>query len=87
MVDFTFMGGMKTFNIVGARFVRAVEAAIDANCGLVCFSASGGAHVQESLMSLMQMSKTSAALNRLSCASLPYISVLTDKHWVVYQRV
>ncbi|EFH74539.1 acetyl-CoA carboxylase [Vibrio cholerae RC385] len=76
MVDFTFMGGMKTFNIVGARFVRAFEAAIDANCGLVCFSASGGAHVQESLMSLMQMSKTSAALNRLSCASPPlYICI------------
>ncbi|MEZ9036437.1 acetyl-CoA carboxylase, carboxyltransferase subunit beta [Vibrio cyclitrophicus] len=76
--EFSFMAGSMG-SVVGARFVCAVEAAIDANCGLVCFSASGGARMQESLMSLMQMSKTSAALNRLSSASLPYISVLTDQ--------
>ncbi|CAK3773549.1 acetyl-CoA carboxyltransferase subunit beta (fragment) [Vibrio crassostreae] len=76
--EFSFMAGSMG-SVVGTRFVRAVEAAIEANCGLVCFSASGGARMQESLMSLMQMSKTSAALNRLSNESLPYISVLTDQ--------
>ncbi|MDF2152100.1 acetyl-CoA carboxylase, carboxyltransferase subunit beta [Vibrio sp. CAU 1672] len=76
--EFSFMAGSMGA-VVGARFVRAVEVAIDANCGLVCFSASGGARMQESLMSLMQMSKTSAALNRLSAKGLPYISVLTDQ--------
>ncbi|GAB3532874.1 acetyl-CoA carboxylase, carboxyltransferase subunit beta [Photobacterium alginatilyticum] len=76
--EFSFMAGSMG-SVVGARFVRAVEVAIDANCGLVCFSASGGARMQESLMSLMQMSKTSAALNRLSCEGLPFISVLTDQ--------
>lgn len=76
--EFSFMAGSMG-SVVGARFVRAVEAAIEANCGLVCFSASGGARMQESLMSLMQMSKTSAALNRLSNEGLPYISVLTDQ--------
>lgn len=76
--EFSFMGGSMG-SVVGARFVRAVEAAIENNCGLVCFSASGGARMQESLMSLMQMSKTSAALNRLSNEGLPYISVLTDQ--------
>lgn len=76
--EFSFMAGSMGV-VVGARFVQAVEAAIDANCGLVCFSACGGARMQESLMSLMQMSKTSAALNRLSNAGLPYISVLTDQ--------
>lgn len=76
--EFSFMAGSMG-SVVGARFVRAVEAAIEANCGLVCFSASGGARMQESLMSLMQMSKTSAALNRLSNEGIPYISVLTDQ--------
>ncbi|NOI65654.1 acetyl-CoA carboxylase, carboxyltransferase subunit beta [Vibrio sp. 99-8-1] len=76
--EFSFMAGSMG-SVVGARFVRAIEVAIDANCGLVCFSASGGARMQESLMSLMQMSKTSAALNRLSSERLPYISVLTDQ--------
>ncbi|MBM4837697.1 acetyl-CoA carboxylase carboxyltransferase subunit beta [Vibrio parahaemolyticus] len=65
--------------IVGARFVDAVDTAIVANCGLVCFSACGGARMQESLMALMQMAKASAALERLSNARLPYISVLTDQ--------
>ncbi|EEX40322.1 acetyl-CoA carboxylase, carboxyltransferase subunit beta [Vibrio furnissii] len=76
--EFSFMAGSMG-SVVGARFVRAVEEAIDAHCGFVCFSASGGARMQESLMSLMQMSKTSAALHRLSSRGLPYISVLTDQ--------
>ena len=65
--------------MVGSRFVKAIESAIDENCGFVCFSACGGARMQESLMSLMQMSKTSAALKQLSNYGLPYISVLTDQ--------
>ncbi|NIY81604.1 acetyl-CoA carboxylase, carboxyltransferase subunit beta [Vibrio hepatarius] len=76
--EFSFMAGSMG-SVVGARFVKAVDAAIESNCGLVCFSACGGARMQESLMSLMQMSKTSAALNKLSIARLPYISVLTDQ--------
>ncbi len=76
--EFSFMAGSMG-SVVGARFVQAVEAAVDANCGLVCFSASGGARMQESLISLMQMSKTSAALNRLSSKGLPYFFVLTDQ--------
>ncbi|MGR5147329.1 acetyl-CoA carboxylase, carboxyltransferase subunit beta [Photobacterium alginatilyticum] len=76
--EFSFMAGSMG-SVVGARFVHAVDAAIDANCGLVCFSACGGARMQESLMALMQMAKTSAALSRLSNARLPYISVLTDQ--------
>ena len=75
--EFSFMGGSMG-SVVGARFVRAVEAAIENKCGLVCFSASGGARMQEALMSLMQMAKTSAALERLSKKGLPFISVMTD---------
>ncbi|MEH0665552.1 acetyl-CoA carboxylase carboxyltransferase subunit beta [Vibrio scophthalmi] len=75
--EFSFMGGSMG-SVVGARFVRAVEAAMENNCGLVCFSASGGARMQEALMSLMQMAKTSAALERLSQKGLPFISVMTD---------
>ncbi|MCG6214901.1 acetyl-CoA carboxylase, carboxyltransferase subunit beta [Vibrio furnissii] len=75
--EFSFMGGSMG-SVVGARFVRAVEEAIEANCGLVCFSASGGARMQEALMSLMQMAKTSAALERLTAKGLPFISVMTD---------
>ncbi len=75
--EFSFMGGSMG-SVVGARFVKAVEAALEANCGLVCFSASGGARMQEALMSLMQMAKTSAALERLSQKGLPFISVMTD---------
>ncbi len=75
--EFAFMGGSMG-SVVGARFVRAVEAAIEQKCGLVCFSASGGARMQEALMSLMQMAKTSAALERLSANGLPFISVMTD---------
>ncbi|MBE4387206.1 acetyl-CoA carboxylase carboxyltransferase subunit beta [Vibrio parahaemolyticus] len=76
--EFSFMAGSMG-SVVGARFVDAVDAAIEANCGLVCFSACGGARMQESLMALMQMAKTSAALERLSNARLPYISVLSDQ--------
>ncbi|EMR9625455.1 acetyl-CoA carboxylase carboxyltransferase subunit beta [Vibrio parahaemolyticus] len=76
--EFSFMAGSMG-SVVGARFVDAVNTAIEENCGLVCFSACGGARMQESLMALMQMAKTSAALERLSNASLPYISVLTDQ--------
>ncbi|MBE4241575.1 acetyl-CoA carboxylase carboxyltransferase subunit beta [Vibrio parahaemolyticus] len=76
--EFSFMAGSMG-SVVGARFVDAVDAAIEANCGLVCFSACGGARMQESLMALMQMAKTSAALDRLSNVRLPYISVLTDQ--------
>ncbi|GAL24629.1 acetyl-coenzyme A carboxyl transferase beta chain [Vibrio variabilis] len=75
--EFSFMGGSMG-SVVGARFVRAVEAAMENNCGLVCFSASGGARMQEALMSLMQMAKTSAALERLSQKGLPFVSVMTD---------
>ncbi|GLR05937.1 acetyl-coenzyme A carboxylase carboxyl transferase subunit beta 2 [Vibrio hyugaensis] len=76
--EFSFMAGSMG-SVVGARFVDAVDTAIEDNCALVCFSACGGARMQESLMALMQMAKTSAALARLSHARLPYISVLTDQ--------
>ena len=75
--EFSFMGGSMG-SVVGEKFVRAVNQAIEDKCGLVCFSASGGARMQEALLSLMQMAKTSAALARLSRERLPYISVLTD---------
>lgn len=76
--EFSFMAGSMG-SVVGARFVDAVDTAVGENCALVCFSACGGARMQESLMALMQMAKTSAALARLSHARLPYISVLTDQ--------
>jgi acetyl-CoA carboxylase carboxyl transferase subunit beta len=75
--EFRFMGGSMG-SVVGERFVRAANASLEHNIPLVCFSASGGARMQEALFSLMQMSKTSAALARLSRASIPFISVLTD---------
>ncbi|MGL5948472.1 MAG: acetyl-CoA carboxylase, carboxyltransferase subunit beta [Aeromonas sp.] len=75
--EFAFMGGSMA-SVVGARFVRAVDECLKEGRGLVCFSASGGARMQEALFSLMQMAKTSAALDRLSKAGLPYISVMTD---------
>ena len=75
--EFRFMGGSMG-SVVGERFARAVNAAHDHKMPLVCFSASGGARMQEGLYSLMQMSKSSAALARLSSAGLPFISVLTD---------
>ena len=73
--EFSFMGGSMG-SVVGARFVRAVEQALEDNCPLICFSASGGARMQEALMSLMQMAKTSAALAKMQERGLPYISVL-----------
>ncbi|MEL7287728.1 MAG: acetyl-CoA carboxylase, carboxyltransferase subunit beta, partial [Pseudomonadota bacterium] len=76
--EFSFMAGSMG-SVVGAKFVEAVDIAIEENRGLVCFSACGGARMQESLMALMQMAKTSAALDHLSRAGLPYISVLTDQ--------
>ncbi len=75
--EFAFMGGSMGA-VVGERFVRAVNHCIEQRMPLVCFSASGGARMQEALFSLMQMAKTSAALGRLKRAGLPYISVLTD---------
>lgn len=75
--EFSFMGGSMG-SVVGEKFVRAVNRAIEDKCGMICFSASGGARMQEALLSLMQMAKTSAALARLSRLGLPYISVLTD---------
>ncbi len=75
--NFAFMGGSMG-SVVGEKFVRAVEAAIQNRCALVVFTASGGARMQESLFSLMQMAKTSAALTRLSKKQLPFIVVLTD---------
>ena len=75
--EFSFMGGSMG-SAVGEKFVRAVEYAIENKTPLICFSASGGARMQEGLFSLMQMAKTSAALTALSKAKLPFISVLTD---------
>jgi len=75
--EFGFMGGSMG-SVVGERFVQGVNAAIEKNCPMICFSASGGARMQESLFSLMQMAKTSAALKRMSGKALPFISVMTD---------
>jgi acetyl-CoA carboxylase carboxyl transferase subunit beta len=75
--EFKFMGGSMG-SVVGERFVRSVDAAIEENAPLVCFSASGGARMQEALISLMQMAKTSAALAKLSRQGIPFISVMTD---------
>ena len=75
--EFKFMGGSMGA-VVGERFVRGVNAAIQLKAPFICISASGGARMQEGLLSLMQMAKTSAALTKLSQAKLPYISILTD---------
>lgn len=75
--EFRFMGGSMG-SVVGERFVRAVDVCMRNGLPLVCFSASGGARMQEALFSLMQMARTSAALQRLREAGLPFISVLTD---------
>ncbi|MBT2989978.1 MAG: acetyl-CoA carboxylase carboxyl transferase subunit beta [gamma proteobacterium symbiont of Ctena orbiculata] len=75
--EFSFMGGSMG-SVVGERFVRAVNMALERHTPLICFSASGGARMQESLFSLMQMAKTSAALERLQKRGLPFISVMTD---------
>ncbi|MCB4755082.1 MAG: acetyl-CoA carboxylase, carboxyltransferase subunit beta [Sulfurovum sp.] len=75
--DFAFMGG-SLGSVEGEKIVRAVNRAMEKECGVIIVSASGGARMQESTYSLLQMSKTSAALKRLSDRGLPYISVLTD---------
>ncbi|OLS62212.1 acetyl-CoA carboxylase, carboxyltransferase subunit beta [Pseudomonas putida] len=75
--EFSFMGGSMGA-VVGERFVRAANYALENRCPMVCFSASGGARMQEALISLMQMAKTSAALARLREEGIPFISVLTD---------
>jgi len=75
--EFKFMGGSMG-SVVGEKFVRGIQAAIKAKATFICISASGGARMQEGLLSLMQMAKTSAALTKLSDAKLPYFSILTD---------
>ncbi|KZZ56576.1 acetyl-CoA carboxylase subunit beta [Oleiphilus sp. HI0125] len=75
--EFNFMGGSMG-SVVGEKFVQAVNCCIEEHRALVCFSASGGARMQEALISLMQMAKTSAALEKLKEAGLPYVSVMTD---------
>ncbi len=75
--DFSFMGG-SLGSVEGEKIVRGINRAIEKRCGFIIVSASGGARMQESTFSLLQMSKTSAALNRLHNAGLPFISVLTD---------
>jgi acetyl-CoA carboxylase carboxyl transferase subunit beta len=75
--EFDFMGGSMG-SVVGERFVRGVHTAIEQRVPFVCYTATGGARMQEGLLSLMQMAKTNASLTRLAKARLPYISVLTD---------
>ena len=75
--EFDFMGGSMG-SVVGEKFIRAVDVAIEKKASLICFSTSGGARMQEALFSLMQMAKTAAALAILRENKLPYISVLTD---------
>ncbi len=75
--EFKFMGGSMG-SVVGERFVRAANRSLEHGIPLVCFSASGGARMQEALFSLMQMAKTSAVLARLKKAGIPYVSVMTD---------
>ena len=75
--EFEFMGGSMGA-VVGERFVRGVETAIEQKTPFISFASSGGARMQEGLLSLMQMAKTTAALTRLAKAKLPYISVLAD---------
>jgi acetyl-CoA carboxylase carboxyl transferase subunit beta len=75
--EFQFMGGSMG-SVVGERFVRGVETAVEQKTPFISFTATGGARMQEGLLSLMQMAKTNAALTRLAKAKLPYISVLAD---------
>jgi acetyl-CoA carboxylase carboxyl transferase subunit beta len=75
--EFGFMGGSMG-SVVGERFVRGVNVCLEKKLPLVCFAASGGARMQEALLSLMQMAKTSAALTRMGEKGLPFVSVLTD---------
>jgi len=75
--EFNYMGGSMG-SVVGEKFVRGVNICLEQTIPLICFSASGGARMQESLFSLMQMAKTSAALGRMAKQGIPYISVMTD---------
>ena len=75
--EFGFLGGSMG-SVVGEKLARAIELAIDKHLPVIIVSASGGARMQEGILSLMQMAKTSAALERLAAAKLPYISLLTD---------
>jgi len=75
--EFSFMGGSMGA-VVGERFVQAANVALEQRCPFICFAASGGARMQEALISLMQMAKTSAVLARLREEGIPFISVLTD---------
>jgi acetyl-CoA carboxylase carboxyl transferase subunit beta len=75
--EFSFHGGSMGY-VVGERFTRAAQLALEKKIPLVCFSANGGARMQEALISLMQMAKTSAVIERLRAAGVPYISVMTD---------
>jgi len=75
--EFNFHGGSMGY-AVGEKFTRAAQIAIEKKIPLVCFSASGGARMQEALISLMQMAKTSAVIERMKLAGVPYISVMTD---------
>ena len=75
--EFSFMGGSMG-SVLGERFVRGVQQAVEKKLPFICVTASGGARMQEGLFSLMQMAKTTAALSKLSDARLPFISVLTD---------
>ena len=75
--EFAFMGGSMG-TVVGEKFVRAAELCLEKSIPLVCFSASGGARMQEALLSLMQMARTSAVLEKMRERGIPYISVLTD---------
>ena len=75
--EFGFLGGSMG-SVVGERFVRGVQACCDEGLPFVCFTATGGARMQEGILSLMQMAKTTAALHQLSAARQPFISILTD---------
>ena len=75
--EFDFMGGSMG-SVVGERFVRGVETAVEQKLPFICITASGGARMQEGLLSLMQMAKTTASLTKLSAKKLPFISILTD---------
>jgi acetyl-CoA carboxylase carboxyl transferase subunit beta len=75
--EFRFMGGSMG-GVVGEKFVQGVNEAIADHSPFICFATSGGARMQESMVSLMQMAKTSAALQKLKAANLPYISVMVD---------
>ena len=75
--EFSFHGGSMGY-VVGERFTRAAQCALQEKIPLICFSATGGARMQEALISLMQMAKTSAVIERMKSAGIPYISIMTD---------